>query len=93
MNKKIIISLSVLSVIVALYFLNSSSQNNYRSPSQKLMNIQEKNLSTGSYNIALGNDAGKQVTTGSYNVLVGSYQGNNVDLDIRTTSNHVVLSD
>ena len=44
MNKKLIISLSVLSVIVALYFLNSSSQNNYQSSSQKLMNIQEKNL-------------------------------------------------
>ena len=56
-------------------------------------NLSLYNASTGSYNIALGNDAGKQVTTGSYNVLVGSYQGNNVDLDIRTTSNHVVLSD
>ena len=44
MNKKLIISLSVLSVIVALYFLNLNSQNNYQSTSQKLMTIQEKNL-------------------------------------------------
>ena len=61
-------------------------------------NIAVGNLSlygatSGSYNLALGNDAGKQVTTGSYNVLLGSYQGNSVDLDIRTTSNFVVLSD
>ena len=56
-------------------------------------NLALYNASSGSYNVALGNDAGKLVTTGSYNVLVGSYQGNNVDLDIRTTSNNVVLSD
>ena len=56
-------------------------------------NLSLYGATSGSYNLALGNDAGKQVTTGSYNVLLGSYQGNNVDLDIRTTSNFVVLSD
>ena len=56
-------------------------------------NLALYSASTGSYNIALGNDAGKQVTSGSYNLLLGSYQGNNADLDLRTTSSHVVLSD
>ncbi len=56
-------------------------------------NLSLYSASTGSYNIALGNDAGKQITSGSYNLLLGSYQGNNADLDLRTTSSHVVLSD
>ena len=56
-------------------------------------NLSLYSVSTGSYNIALGNDAGRQVTSGSYNLLLGSYQGNNADLDLRTTSSYVVLSD
>ena len=44
MNKKLIISFSVLFLIIGVYFLNSSSQNNYLSTSEKLMNIQEKNI-------------------------------------------------
>ena len=56
-------------------------------------NLSLYGATSGSYNLALGNDAGKQVTTGSYNVLLGSYQGFDVDLDIRTSSNFVVLSD
>jgi len=56
-------------------------------------NLSLYSASTGSYNIALGNDAGRQVTSGSYNLLLGSYQGNNADLDLRTTSSYVVLSD
>ena len=44
MNKKLIISLSVLFLIIGIYFLNSSSQNTYLSTSKKLMNIQETNI-------------------------------------------------
>ena len=44
MNKKLIISLSVLFLIIGIYLLNSSSQNNYLSTSKKLMNIQETNI-------------------------------------------------
>ena len=44
MNKKLIVSLSMLAVLVGLYYLNSSFQNSYKSQSKKLMNFEEKNL-------------------------------------------------
>ena len=44
MNKKLIVSLSMLAVIIGLYYLNSSVQNSYKSQSKKLMNFEEKNL-------------------------------------------------
>lgn len=56
-------------------------------------NLSLYNATSGSYNLALGNDAGRLVTTGSYNVLIGSYLGDSVDLDIKTASNFIVLSD
>lgn len=48
---------------------------------------------TGTQNLALGYFAASQLTTGSKNVVVGSYDGNSGGLDIRTSNNHVVLSD
>ena len=44
--------------------------------------------STGS-----GNGAGRLVTTGNYNTILGTYDGNQGGLDIRTSSNNIVLSD
>jgi hypothetical protein len=49
--------------------------------------------STGSYNTFLGSDAGYLITTGSNNTIVGPYSGNAGGLDIRTSSNYIVLSD
>jgi hypothetical protein len=49
--------------------------------------------STGSRNTGVGYYAGNAITTGSNNVIVGSYTGNSGGLDIRTSSNNVVLSD
>jgi hypothetical protein len=37
--------------------------------------------------------AGHLVTTGSKNTIIGAYNGNQGGLDIRTASNHIVLSD
>jgi len=37
--------------------------------------------------------AGYYVTTGSKNTIIGGYDGNQGNLDIRTSSNHIVLSD
>lgn len=51
------------------------------------------NVSTGSYNLALGDRSGQLMTSGNYNVILGSFQGNNSDVDIRTSSNNVVISD
>ena len=48
---------------------------------------------TGSYNTMLGMNAGFYVTTGSKNTIVGQYTGNQGGLDIRTSSNNIVLSD
>jgi len=48
---------------------------------------------TGSNNTAIGNSAGNAITFGSNNVILGSYTGNSGGLDIRTSSNNIVLSD
>jgi len=48
---------------------------------------------SGQYNIGIGEKAGQKVTTGTYNVILGGYDGNSNGLDIRTTSNNVVIAD
>jgi len=50
-------------------------------------------LATGSNNTFLGSGTGNQITTGSENTIIGLYNGNQANLDIRTTSNNIVLSD
>jgi len=50
-------------------------------------------MSTGTFNAFLGRSSGSTVTTGSKNTIIGSYNGNQDGLDIRTASNHIVLSD
>ena len=44
-------------------------------------------------NVGIGYSAGSQITTGSKNSILGSYNGNQGGLDIRTSSNNIVLSD
>jgi hypothetical protein len=48
---------------------------------------------TSSYNTFIGFQSGYLVTTGSKNVIIGGYNGNIGGLDIRTSSNYIVLSD
>jgi len=48
---------------------------------------------TASYNTAVGYSAGSSITTGAKNTIIGSYNGNQGGLDIRTSSNNIVLSD
>ena len=54
---------------------------------------------TGSYNCFVGQSAssgyasGYLMTTGSKNTILGAYNGNQGSLDIRTSSNYIVLSD
>jgi len=48
---------------------------------------------SGQYNIGIGERAGQKVTTGAYNVILGAYDGNTGGLDIRTSSNNVVIAD
>jgi hypothetical protein len=48
---------------------------------------------TASFNTAIGVSAGSLITTGQKNTIVGSFDGNQGGLDIRTSNNHIVLSD
>ena len=50
-------------------------------------------ITTGTYNVVIGQNAGAVITTGSKNVVIGHYDGNENGLDIRTSSNNIVLSD
>ena len=48
---------------------------------------------TGNANTYIGHSAGTLMTTGSDNTIIGGFTGNEGGLDIRTSSNHIVLSD
>jgi hypothetical protein len=50
-------------------------------------------LATGSYNTAIGRNAGGSISSGTKNTIIGNYSGNQGGLDIRTLSNYIVLSD
>jgi hypothetical protein len=49
--------------------------------------------STGIRNTFIGDTAGGSMTSGSRNTILGRYDGNQGGLDIRTSSNNIVLSD
>ena len=44
-------------------------------------------------NTMVGKGAGSNITTGAKNTIIGRYNGNQGGLDIRTSSNNIVLSD
>jgi len=48
---------------------------------------------SGNLNTIVGYSAGNTITTGSKNTILGRYTGNQGGLDIRTSSNRIVLSD
>jgi hypothetical protein len=48
---------------------------------------------TGADNTFIGRNSGYQITTGSNNSILGMYNGNQGGIDIRTSSNNIVLSD
>ena len=50
-------------------------------------------LTTSSGNTAVGYEAGNTITTGAKNTILGVYNGNESSLDIRTSSNNVVIAD
>jgi len=50
-------------------------------------------LTSGTFNSFFGGQSGIQITSGSKNTILGRYNGNQGGLDIRTSSNHIVLSD
>ena len=50
-------------------------------------------LTSGSSNTFLGVNSGNAITTGGQNTIIGAFTGNSGGLDIRTSSNRVVISD
>tara|TARA_B110000908_G_scaffold12402_1_gene14390 strand:- start:5090 stop:6997 length:1908 start_codon:yes stop_codon:yes gene_type:complete len=50
-------------------------------------------FNTSTRNTYLGHGSGEAMTTGSRNTILGRYSGNQGGLDMRTLSNHIVLSD
>ncbi len=48
---------------------------------------------TGASNTFIGRSAGFAITSGEKNTILGRYNGNAYGLDIRTSSNNIVLSD
>lgn len=50
-------------------------------------------VTTGQNNTFIGRDSGNTITTGDGNSILGRYNGNQGGLDIRTSSNNIVLSD
>jgi hypothetical protein len=48
---------------------------------------------TGYSNTFVGKTAGSTVTTGNANTIIGRYDGNEDGLDIRTSSNNIILAD
>jgi hypothetical protein len=53
----------------------------------------QNNTNTNAFNTAVGFGAGSEITTGTKNTIIGRYSGNQGGLDIRTSSNNIVLSD
>jgi hypothetical protein len=51
------------------------------------------NATSASNNTVIGYQAGYYITTGAKNSILGNYNGNQGGLDIRTSSNYIVLSD
>jgi len=50
-------------------------------------------VTSGQKNTFVGNNSGGGMTTGSNNTIIGTFDGNYGGLDIRTSSNNIVLSD
>jgi hypothetical protein len=51
------------------------------------------NATTGGLNTFIGGESGSLVTSGTKNTIIGRFNGNQNSLDIRTSSNNIVLSD
>jgi hypothetical protein len=57
-----------------------------------LVTTGDQNTFVGSYDPSTGG-SGAEVTSGSKNTILGAFNGNQSNLDIRTSSNNIVLSD
>ena len=72
---------------------NAALQQNTTSNNNTAVGENALTSTTGAGNTAVGTGAGTSITSGANNTIVGGFQGNQHGLDIRTSSNYVVLSD
>ena len=72
----------------ALSFLSSGGGHNIA-----IGDLSGQSFTSGQYNITIGDRCGREMTTGDYNIILGGFDGQNSDLDIRTSDNNIVLSD
>ena len=70
-----------------------SGLNNVTSSSSTYVGTFSGELGTGLFNTYVGDSSGYAITTGTRNSILGRYNGNQGGLDIRTSSNNIVLSD
>ena len=71
---------------------NTKSDRNTAIGRSALENLDHTSVTSG-LNTAIGHGAGSVITTGQKNTIIGSYSGNQGSLDLRTSSNNVILSD
>jgi hypothetical protein len=86
-NTSVVTGSSNTAVGYGVLDLNTGSNNTGVGSSALLANT------TGTGNTAVGEGGGSLMTTGSANTILGRYNGNQGGLDIRTSSNNIVLSD
>jgi hypothetical protein len=70
-----------------------SGLNNVTSSSSTYVGTFAGELGTGLFNTYVGDSSGYAITAGTRNTIIGRYSGNQGGLDIRTSSNNIVLSD
>ena len=70
-----------------------SGLNNTTANSNTYVGVFAGEFGTGISNTYVGESTGYAITTGTKNTIIGRYSGNQGGLDIRTSSNNIVLSD
>jgi len=75
------------------FFGMQSGYTNVTGVSNVYVGISAGYTATGSYNTFVGQGSGETISSGAKNSILGRYNGNQGSLDIRTLSNHIVLSD
>jgi hypothetical protein len=71
----------------------SALQTNITSNNNTAVGDNALSSTTGAGNTAVGVGAGTSITSGANNTIIGGFQGNQHSVDLRASSNHVVLSD
>jgi hypothetical protein len=75
------------------YFGYLAGNANQTAQANTMLGAYAGRYATGGLNTFVGQGSGENITTGANNTILGRYNGNQGGLDIRTSSNNIVLSD